>query len=72
MVTQPYYTLNGGETWNPIILPGVTSWSGFDAIILMRELSLRTVCCANTFYLYYPGDGVYETTNGGADLDASL
>ena len=27
---QPYYTLNGGATWNPITLPGVTSWSGFD------------------------------------------
>ena len=24
---QPYYTLNGGQTWNPITLPGVSSWS---------------------------------------------
>jgi hypothetical protein len=27
---QPYYTLNGGNTWTGITLPGVSSWSGFD------------------------------------------
>ena len=31
---DPYYTLNGGTTWNPITLPGVSSWSGFDFAIL--------------------------------------
>ena len=31
---QPYYTLNGGASWNPITLPGVSSWSGFDLRIL--------------------------------------
>ena len=63
---QPYYTLNGGQTWNPITLPGVTSWSNFD---WAYYLTVRTVTAdrvlANTFYLYYPGKGVFETTNGG-------
>ena len=64
---QPYYTLNGGQTWSPITLPGVSSWSNFD---FAYYLDTRTVTAdrvlANTFYLYYAGDGVYETTNGGA------
>ena len=63
---QPYYTLNGGQTWNPITLPGVTSWSSFD---WAYYLNARTVTAdrvlANTFYLYYPSKGVFETTNGG-------
>ena len=67
---DPYYTLNGGTTWNPITLPGVSSWSGFD---FAYYLDARTVTAdrvlPNTFYLYYNGtggpDGVYETTNGG-------
>jgi hypothetical protein len=63
---QPYYTLDGGKTWNPITLPGVTSWSNFDFAYYLED---RTVTAdrvlANTFYLYYPGTGVFETTNGG-------
>ena len=63
---NPYYTLNGGSTWNPITLPGVTSWSGFD---YSQYFDARTVTAdrvlANTFYLYYAGQGVFETTNGG-------
>ena len=63
---QPYYTLNGGQTWNPITLPGVSSWSGFD---FAWYLDTRTVTAdrvlANTFYLYFPSYGVFETTNGG-------
>ena len=63
---QPYYTLNGGTTWNPIDLPGVSSWSGFDAspYYVQRSVTADRVQ-ANTFYLYDPGKGVFETTNGG-------
>jgi len=64
--TQPYYTLDGGETWNPINLPGVTSWSGFD---WAYYLDTRTVTAdrvlPNTFYLYDYEYGLFETTNGG-------
>jgi hypothetical protein len=63
---QPYYTLNGGQTWNPITLPGVSSWGNFDWAYYLRT---RTVTAdrvlANTFYLYDPGIGVFESTNGG-------
>ena len=70
---QPYYTLNGGATWNPITLPGVTSWSGFD---WAYYLDTRTVTAdrvlANTFYLFYPGQGLFETTNGGVTWTKNL
>ena len=63
---QAYYTLNGGQTWSPVTLPGVTSWSKFD---FAYYLTGRTVTAdrvlANTFYMYFPGTGVFETTNGG-------
>ena len=26
---QPYYTKDGGVTWSPVVLPGVTDWSDF-------------------------------------------
>ena len=51
---QPYYTLNGGETWNPITLPGVTDWSGFDwAYYLDKRTVTADRVLPNTFYLYY-------------------
>ena len=64
---QPYYTLNGGTTWSPISLPGVTSWSGFDWAYYLDQRSVTADrVLANTFYLYDPGQGVFETTNGGS------
>ena len=53
---QPYYTLNGGTTWNPVNLPGVTSWSGFEGAYYLDERSITADrVLPNTFYLYYPG-----------------
>ena len=67
---QPYYTLNGGTTWNPITLPGVSSWSGFDFAWYLDQRSVTADrVLANTFYLYDPGHGVFETSNGGVELD---
>ncbi len=64
---QPYYTTNGGTTWSPVTLPGVSSWSGFD---FAYYLDTRTVAAdrvtPNTFYLFYAGNGVYATSDGGA------
>ena len=63
---QPYYTLNGGASWSPITLPGVSSWSNFEGASYLDERSITADrVLANTFYLYYPGYGVFETTNGG-------
>jgi hypothetical protein len=64
---NPYYTLDGGHTWNPITLPGVSSFSGFDFAFY---LDARTVTAdrvlANTFYLYDAGHGVYKSADGGS------
>jgi hypothetical protein len=63
---QPYYTLNGGATWNPLNLPGVSDWSSFEGAYYFDERSITADRVSpNTFYLYYPGHGVYESTNGG-------
>jgi Bacterial Ig domain/Purple acid Phosphatase, N-terminal domain len=67
---QPYYTTNSTSstvTWNPITLPGVSSWSGFIGAYYdpTRVIAADRVL-ANTFYLYYPGYGVFKSTNGGA------
>ena len=63
---QPYYTLNGGQTWNPVNLPGVTSWSTFDWAYYLNAKSVTADrVLANTFYLYYAGNGVYRSTDGG-------
>ena len=64
--TQPYYTLDGGNTWNPITLPGVSSWSSFMGAYFddTRVITADRVL-ANTFYLLYNGIGIFETTNGG-------
>ena len=70
---QPYYTLNGGETWSPITLPGVTSWSGFDwAYYLVTRTVTADRVLANTFYLYYPGQGRVRDHQWRADLDRGL
>ncbi len=64
--TNPYYTLDGGQTWNPITLPGVTNWNNFDwAYYLDVETVTADRVLPNTFYLYYGGIGVFESTNGG-------
>ena len=61
-----YYTTNGGQTWNPISLPGVTSWSGFEgAFYADNQAVTADRVLANTFYLAFTGVGVFRTTNGG-------
>lgn len=63
----PYYTLNGGVTWNPITLPGVSSWSNFDPAYYDDQILVTADrVLTNTFYLWYPSVGVFISTNGGA------
>jgi hypothetical protein len=62
-----YYTTNGGTSWSLVSLPGISSWSGFD---YGYYLDTRTVVAdrvlANTFYLFFAGQGLFTSTNGGA------
>ena len=65
----PYFTKNGGQTWSPVVLPGVTSWSDFHfAYYLDRTTVAADRVQPSTFYIYYVGgsaSGVYRSTNGG-------
>ena len=67
---SPYYTQDGGVTWKPVVLPGVSDWSEFDyAYYLDRRTVTADRVLSNTFYMYYLGTtntGVYRSTDGGA------
>ena len=64
---QPYYTLNGGTTWSPITLPGVTSWSNFDcAYYLDTGRSPPTACWPIRSISILPGQRrFYEPPTAG-------
>jgi hypothetical protein len=65
--SNPYYTTNQGASWTAVALPGVSSWSNFQTAYYLKQRSVTADrVSANTFYLYYPGQGVFQTTNGGA------
>ena len=60
--------MNQGASWTAITLPGVSSWSNFDFAYYLKQRSVTADrVLSNTFYLYYPGNGVFKTTNGGAN-----
>lgn len=73
---QPYYTTNGGRTWNAISISGVptsseTGW-GF-AYYMRRHVLAADRVDANTFYIVNYGPksapaakGLYKSTDGGA------
>jgi hypothetical protein len=71
----PYYTLDGGNTWNPISISGVpttgeTGWGW--AYYLDRNIVAADRVNTGTFYVYNYGPagalsaaGVYKSTDGG-------
>jgi photosystem II stability/assembly factor-like uncharacterized protein len=63
---QPYYTLDGGVTWHPISLPGISNWSRFIGpfFVSTRAIAADRVL-PNTFYLLFEGKGIFRTTDGG-------
>ncbi|OIQ75463.1 xyloglucanase precursor [mine drainage metagenome] len=63
---QPYYTLDGGNTWNPVNLPGVSSYSNLLHTFSNARIVTADRVLANTFYLLDVGTGLFKTTNGGA------
>jgi hypothetical protein len=62
---QPSYTLDGGNTWNLVTLPGSPTWGGgYNYYMDMRWITADRVNIG-TFYMYDPGAGIYKSTNGG-------
>ena len=65
--SQPYYTTDGGSTWNTISLPGVSGWSGFGAAYYSAaRLIAADRVTPNTFYLLLNNGNFYKSTNSGA------
>jgi 20S proteasome alpha/beta subunit len=62
---QPYYTKDGGKTWNPVSLPGVSSFSSPGYYLDARLVTADRVL-PDTFYMYESGIGVFRSTDGGA------
>jgi Big-like domain-containing protein/putative peptidoglycan binding protein len=62
---QPSYSLDGGNTWNLVSLPGSPVWGGgYNYYMDMRWVTADRVNIG-TFYMYDPGSGIYKSTNGG-------
>jgi hypothetical protein len=69
----PQYTKDGGLTWHPVVLPGVTDWQDFDfAYYLVKQTVTADRVLPDTFYMYYVStsnqnsSGVYKSSDGGA------
>jgi hypothetical protein len=67
VAAAPFYTVNQGASWTQISISGISNWGGF---VDSPFINQRGICAdrvnANTFYLYYAGNGVYISTNSGA------
>jgi hypothetical protein len=64
---QPYYTTDGGNTWNAVSLPGASNWADHGGAWYGNDRNVTADrVLANTFYLVFDTHGVYQTTNGGA------
>lgn len=71
--TAPSYTTNGGTSWNTIAISGIASWSGFQGQYFTNQRSVTADRVnATTFYLYFAGNGVYKTSDGGATWTQQL
>jgi hypothetical protein len=63
---NPYFTQDGGKTWQAISLPGVTSWAGLhDDYYYDRHIVAPDRVTSGTFYLYDSSQGLFTSTDGG-------
>jgi hypothetical protein len=66
---QPYYTKDGGQTWSPVNLPGVTTYPK-DSIgawfFRNRQTVTADTMTPGTFYLHMALEGVFKSVDGGA------
>jgi hypothetical protein len=63
----PYYTKDRGVTWTQSSFGGPTS-TGFNAFPMPQKSLCADRVLADTFYFYRPQDGVYRSTDGGANF----
>ncbi|MCA1196348.1 hypothetical protein K9B35_00065 [Sphingomonas sp. R647] len=72
---QPYYTMDSGRSWKPVILEGATGDTpgSFAAFYYQRKTLAADKSAPATFYLYHSGEapngalvGLWRTRDGGA------
>lgn len=68
--SEPYYTKDGGTSWNKISIPdvptnGATGWGW--GYFLRRQIVAADRVTPSTFYMYNYLTGLYRSSNGGAD-----
>ncbi|MFA6960455.1 MAG: sialidase [Opitutaceae bacterium] len=63
----PYYTTDRGATWKQCSFGGPNT-TGFNTFPMSQKSLCADRALADTFYLYRPQDGVYRSTDGGANF----
>ncbi len=75
---QPFYTKDGGSSWQPIVLPGAQgdNWGSFGGTWLQRKTLAADRSVPGTFYMYHSGGGanagllgLWRSRDGGATWD---
>jgi len=63
---MPYYTLDKGDTWTQIVLPGASPNCCIDQIFFKRKVLVADQVLPHTFYIYDWGEGhIFKSMDGG-------
>ena len=70
---RPYYTVDRGETWLPVDLPGVTAYPPDSTGGFMFGRNRQTIVAdpvtPGVFYFYMLGEGLFRSADRGASWD---
>lgn len=63
---RPHFTVDGGVTWSPIVLPGVSDYSLVNnkGHYVNRNVITADKARPGTFYLYVQDTGIFRSTDG--------
>jgi hypothetical protein len=64
-ITAPSYTLDGGQTWHAVSIPGISTWTDSWGYYLHRRMLFADKTTPGTFYLDNIAHGLYMTIDGG-------